>query len=157
MGKGVNFYFPKSGRMSLCICSFPPIQFLWAGQRGRQGLNRFATLVLLAAFCQSMSDLFWLGSYPGVEWYLEGLKFWRNWSSSHQPRAEPLSKYFVPGSNYCEDVKFLSVSEACPSLFYRGHGTSTLLYIHVNLSLKKPKNFAKKWRQLIQLPIYIKK
>jgi len=89
-------------------------------ERGRQGLSRGFTLILLAPVCRSTSEtLFWLGSRPGVEWWLEGLLKELKLIPSAQIWATDLSKYLVPGSNYCEDVNVLPVSEACPYLFFK--------------------------------------
>ena len=91
IGKWVNFSFPKSGRMSLCICSLPPKLFLQA--EGQREAVKVSAEVLLwscllpfvearqrhcfdLALAQVLSDG-WKGS-------------WKNWSWSHQPRSEPL-------------------------------------------------------------------
>lgn len=121
MAKWVNFPFPKSGRMSLCICSLPPTPFLQAEGQGAEvwaevllwprslPLSECVTHVALTQF----SPRCWV--VPGRAKILKELKS----IPSAQIWDADLSKYLVPGSNYCADIKFLPVSKAHPWLCFK--------------------------------------
>lgn len=125
------FLFPNLGEW---VCAFVASNTVSSGrrtERGHQGLNSFCSDLARCHLPKHVRYLVLTRFLPGC-WVMAGrakilkeLKF----IPSAQIWATDLSKYLVPGGNYCEDIKFFPTSAACPSLLFE-HSIMTMVKAH---------------------------
>lgn len=116
------FLFPNLGEWVCAFVRCLQYRFFRQKHRERTSRSRQSFYSGLAHCCLSKQVRLVLTRFLPRCWVISGrakilkeLKF----VPSAQSWATDLSKYLVPGSNYCEDIKFLSISEACPSLSFK--------------------------------------